>query len=556
MLTSAGGGYSRRRGLAVTRWREDPTAMRGGSSSMCATCTAGGSGRRRTSPSDRADRGYIGVLLPHRPRGVSPRRPTASRPAWSSPSPRRTTPRCARVKLTNQRPGRASSSSRATSRSSSPRLRRRRAPGLRQALRRDRVRAASGALIARGARARPSDPRSVGRPRVRRRPTESAGAGRARDRPLALPRARAATRHPARHGRRPLSGSTGAVLDPVFSLRSARAHRLRASRAAAVHDGGRRHPRGRAALAEKYADPVAANAPFALAWTHAQSQLHYLGIGVDEAQLFERLGSRALSRRDLRCPRILTSSRATAGASRACGPTAISGDLPIVLVRVGGEEHIELVREALHAHEYWRIRGLTVDLVVLNEHPPSYLQAFQDAAHGHGALRPGGSSSTSRAASSCAAPTSCPSEDQIVLLRPLARAVRSWWAPAGRSRSRSTAGPRARAAAAAGPSILVARARTLLLLALPPLLFSNALGGFSADGREYVIRLGPKQWTPAPWVQRARQRGFGALVSEPAPGTSGRRTATRTASPSGPTTRSRDPATGGDLRARRRDSGA
>src|SRR5207245_8318464 len=53
--------------------------------------------------------------------------------------------------------------------------------------------------------------------------------------------------------------------------------------------------------------------------------------------------------------------------------------------------------------------------------------------------------------------------------------------------------------------------------ALPPrpdLEFFNGLGGFAADGREYVTVLSEGQWTPAPWVNVVANPSFGFQVSE------------------------------------------
>src|SRR5205085_490414 len=44
-------------------------------------------------------------------------------------------------------------------------------------------------------------------------------------------------------------------------------------------------------------------------------------------------------------------------------------------------DHLPLVRQLLVAHEYLRLKGLAWDLVILNEHPPSYLQSFDEALH-------------------------------------------------------------------------------------------------------------------------------------------------------------------------------
>ncbi|MDO9021848.1 MAG: glucoamylase family protein [Myxococcales bacterium] len=328
------------------------------------------------------------------------------------------------------------------------------------------------------------------------------------DRARFLGRGRTA-RHPAAMDG-PLAGTTGAVLDPVFSLR--RRVRVGAGRSARLLFTTAVADTREAALllAEKYADATCANRASVLAWTHAQSQLHYLDIGADDAKLFLRLAARVLyAGRELRAREdVIARNRRGQSGLWAYG---ISGDVPIVLLRVSGEEHIGLLREALHAHEYWRMRGLTVDLVVLNEHPPSYLQAFHDqlvgvVRSGPSAFlvdRPGGIF-VRRA-------DIMPAEDQTLLIA-AARAVLSG--------SRGTLAEQVDRPAELVelPAALVARHHRVeargTVAPAEPLRFPTALGGFSADGREYVIRLGPKQWTPAPWVNVLANPGFGALVSE------------------------------------------
>src|SRR5262249_32449663 len=56
----------------------------------------------------------------------------------------------------------------------------------------------------------------------------------------------------------------------------------------------------------------------------------------------------------------------------------ISGDKPIVLVRVAENEELSLVRQLLLAHAYWRLKGLVADLVILNDHPASYIESLHE----------------------------------------------------------------------------------------------------------------------------------------------------------------------------------
>ena len=131
------------------------------------------------------------------------------------------------------------------------------------------------------------------------------------------------------------------------------------------------------ALAQKYHEPSSAARTFALAFAHAQSALRHLGITSEDALLYERLASRVLyADRSLRAgPEILARSEF---GQEGLWPHGISGDLPILLVRVVEEDDLPLVREVLQAQEYWRLKGLRADVVILNEHPVSYL----DEMHG------------------------------------------------------------------------------------------------------------------------------------------------------------------------------
>ena len=180
------------------------------------------------------------------------------------------------------------------------------------------------------------------------------------------------TRDPAALDGRALSGTTGTVLDPILSLRQ----RIRLVPGASVRlcfATGIASDRDTArALAQKYREPSAAARAFALAFTHAQSGLRHLGISNEEALLFERLASRVLFTDEALRAAPETIAANTLGQA-GLWPHSISGDLPILLVKVVGDADVALVREVLQAQEYWRLKGLSADVVILNEDPSSYL---------------------------------------------------------------------------------------------------------------------------------------------------------------------------------------
>jgi cyclic beta-1,2-glucan synthetase len=170
---------------------------------------------------------------------------------------------------------------------------------------------------------------------------------------------------------RPLSNTAGATLDPILSLRQ----RVRLSPGGFARlsfvTGVAADRETALALAHKYREPSASGRTFALAATHGLSLLQHLGISSDAAVVYERLASRVLyvdgslrASADVRAQNTL--------GREALWAHAISGDLPILLVRVGEEDALPLIRQSLEAQEYWRLKGLSADIVILNEHPASY----------------------------------------------------------------------------------------------------------------------------------------------------------------------------------------
>ncbi len=257
--------------------------------------------------------------------------------------------------------------------------RRRRASGLHEAVRRHRVSRRPGHHPGNAAATltdRAGDLGGASGDRGRRGGGEAGGG----DRPGPVPRPR--PRHPpadcgdrrpafVQHGRhRARSG-----------LRPAppRAGRTRRDRAHRLLDGGCRH-RATAVLdlVDKHRDATAFDRAATLAWTQAQVQLHHLGIDPGEAGLFQRVAGHLLHAGPTLRPSSDTILRG-AGGQPGLWPMGISGDLPILLLRIADIENLDIARQLLQAHEYWRMKQLAVDLVILNERASSYVQDLQIA---------------------------------------------------------------------------------------------------------------------------------------------------------------------------------
>ena len=175
---------------------------------------------------------------------------------------------------------------------------------------------------------------------------------------------------------RPLSNSVGATLDPIFSIR----RRVKVAPGATVRVAfWTLAAASRSALldsVDKRRDAAAFSRAAMLAWTQAQVQLYHLGVTAGEAGLFQRLAGHVIYAAPALRPSSETIVRG-AGAQSGLWSQGISGDLPIVLVRIADSENLGVVRELLQAHEYWLMKQLAVDLVILNERQASYVQELQ-----------------------------------------------------------------------------------------------------------------------------------------------------------------------------------
>ena len=312
----------------------------------------------------------------------------------------------------------------------------------------------------------------------------------------------------------PLSGSAGSVLDPIVAIRRLVTLEPEQSVTLDIVSGVAESRELALGLVDKYQDRHLADRVFELSWTHSQVVLRQLNASEADAQLYARLASAIIYADDVLRGDASALIRNRRGQSGLWG-YAISGDLPIVLLQIGDAAHMDLVRQLVQAHAYWRQKGLAVDLVIWNEDRAGYRQHLQDQIMGLIASgseasaidRPGGI--FVRSAEQISA------EDRI-LFQAVARAViaddRGTLAEQLGRRGPveprpqqfvPTRQPRAEAFA----SIDTALTRRDLILA-------NGLGGFTPDGREYVIALAPGEVTPAPWVNVLANPHFGTIVSE------------------------------------------
>ncbi|MEP7161310.1 MAG: glucoamylase family protein [Dermatophilaceae bacterium] len=358
-------------------------------------------------------------------------------------------------------------------------------------------------------------------------------------------------------------GSVGHVLDPIFSL----SHRVVVPPGGNVtldfwtFAAGSREELVR--VMEAHRTRSAYDRVAMLAWTQSQMQMRHLGVSPDEAVMFQSLAGHALYPHPSLQPSADFVAEYAAPQS-ALWPLAISGDLPIVVVRVASVDDLRLVRQMVKAFEFWRSHRFSVDVVLLNEEATSYIQALDQALTTAAAgIRPRTGSpdsvgrifvvrsdhhpeETVQALLAAAAVVLYAQRGELGVQMPpaVSRTVRRGADRApdlalGRAPSRAASSVVAGSVVGSDVDDAVGRAPSAELSAadrgspqptpvprrrpsakhkyshqgLQPLLYDNGYGGFSSDGREYVTVMEPGWPTPAPWSNIVANEEFGFIAS-------------------------------------------
>ncbi len=349
----------------------------------------------------------------------------------------------------------------------------------------------------------------------------------------------------------PLSGTVGPVLDPIVALRT----RVRVAPGQSVSVAFTtlvaRSAEAAWELADRYHDSHAAQRALDFAWTSTQIELRELGITPAKAAVFQELATQLLYIGGSMGPPH-DELRRSRGSQPLLWAHGISGDHPIILAVIESMEGLPTLRELLVAHRYWRLRGLTVDLVVINAHPYDYLQELRDAiteatvtANDSSLMdAPGGVfvrnrerfiandflmlSATARMQVAC---------DGRSLTRVLASA-RARRSEADEFRASGTAdatsdhetlatapvgkaGPIATIVSALRPLVapLLPRPASTMAASAPiltpaaPLRFDNGLGGLDAHGN-YRLQVDHRHLPPAPWANIIANAHGGCCITE------------------------------------------
>ncbi|MFA5271196.1 MAG: hypothetical protein WC412_02510 [Candidatus Omnitrophota bacterium] len=336
------------------------------------------------------------------------------------------------------------------------------------------------------------------------------GASYETDRNLFIGRGRTVANPIAMQNIKKFSDSEGSVLDPIVSIRSVISLEPDESAVIDYVTGMCKNREVAQSLMEKYRDRNLADRVFNLAWTHGQVALQQINMTEAEAQLYGRLASAIVySNPAWRAGEIILRKNSR-GQSDLWGYD-ISGDLPIVLVRIENQDNIELVVQMIQAHAYWRIKGLPVDLVIWNEDCSAYRDSLGERISGM--IAADSEERTSKVGNIFLRRVDQMSEEDRILMQAVARIVIT-------DRGGTLA-----------EQLADMTQPTLSFLPFSPtkrddqdeeegsldrsdLMYFNGVGGFTRDGREYVMATSRSQRTPAPWVNVLANKDFGTVISE------------------------------------------
>lgn len=308
----------------------------------------------------------------------------------------------------------------------------------------------------------------------------------------------------------PLANTTGATLDPIMSLRTLVRLAPDTTVTIAFITGAAETREAALAMCDDYLDTRDLVKAENLAREVGRMGLRHLGITPADATLFQRFASRVLFPDPQLRAHADTISRNSRG-QEGLWAYGISGDYPIVLLRVARGDDLQLVRQALLAHEYWRLKNFRADLVIIDENETTYdaeasraIITLIETSLSHPWLdRPGGIFVRRR---------DLISPVDYLLFETVARVI-----------LRSDVGDLADQLNLSARHVPAIGARTRRRAPTPsptPVqaeatdVFANGTGKISEDGTEYVITLPDGQSTPLPWSNVIANSEFGCLVTE------------------------------------------
>ncbi len=317
----------------------------------------------------------------------------------------------------------------------------------------------------------------------------------------------------AMHQPEPLSNSQGSVLDPIISIQ----YRITiGEEETAIIDiiTGIAETRSECqTLVDKYQDHNFRKRAFELSWTYSEVVLRQINATESDAQLYTLIaGSVIFTNPALRANKEILIKN-TKGQS-SLWSYSISGDIPIVLLQVSDNTNLAMIKQLLQARYYWQLKGLIVDLVIINEDYSGYRNDLQEQIQSLITAGLGNNQREKQGGVFLRMADQVSNEDRI-LIQTIARIIISdtYGTLTDNINRRNNLTP-------VIPFLIKSKryeAQIGTEEREEDLQFYNGLGGFSADGNEYIINTRENIRTPLPWINVLANANFGTVVTESGP---------------------------------------
>jgi len=266
--------------------------------------------------------------------------------------------------------------------------------------------------------------------------------------------------------------------------------------------------------AEKYNSKDAVNRIFSLSRAKSIIEARYSNLKAKQINTFQKIAGYLLNSnliRNFNIKNIDCKNKSQCDLWKF----GISGDNPILLVKIKYVNDVETVKELLKAHEYLRLKNVVFDLVILNEEKNSYEKYVNEAL-----LSAVLSSNSSYLLNSFGGIFILDSNNLKKEEKDLLQLVSSMIFDAHRGGIEEQIDELEDDIKGELPNYVLEKEKRELykeynndLLALPELKYFNELGGFLENGKEYIIKLNKETKTPMPWSNILVNKQFGTLVT-------------------------------------------
>ena len=308
-----------------------------------------------------------------------------------------------------------------------------------------------------------------------------------------------------------LARVTGTVLDPIFALRCRVVIPAGERREISFATAFARSKTQIMDLARRYNEDRHLSRAFEMSWSHSDIELRHQQFSISRVHDYQHLANAIIYNVEALRGSVDFLAKNSLGQS-GLWRLGISGDEYIVLFIINDPEQIKLAEEMLLAHEYLRLRGFKFDLVILNQYPGGYMQDLQrdlDALIHSGYSR----DLVEKRGGVFLRAGHHLSEDEICLLYTVARVVINGSDGSLGAQLEELVNVKIDVPSQHRKSSKVIKDQTAKIAEIP-LEYDNTYGGFSDDGKSYVIKVEPDRLLPRPWSNVIANKKFGFLITE------------------------------------------